>query len=104
MLKAKEIAPKAVPYFNEVIEKFPNTDYADLSYVQLGMCYEYLENWEESEKSYGDLIKKYTDENGNPVAPYSQNVVQAVAYARRRKGDIMAYRLSIKAAQQAGGQ
>ncbi|MFC1717899.1 hypothetical protein ACFL6S_29835, partial [Candidatus Poribacteria bacterium] len=74
------------------------------SLVQLGMCYEYLEDWESSEKSYGDLIKKYTDANGNRIAPFSQNVVQALEYALRRKGDIMAYRLSIRAAQQSEGQ
>ncbi|MFC1718552.1 tetratricopeptide repeat protein, partial [Candidatus Poribacteria bacterium] len=48
LAKAKETAPEAIPYFNEVIEKFPNTDFADLSLVQLGMCYEYLEDWESS--------------------------------------------------------
>jgi len=97
---AKESAPKAIPYFDDVIEKFPKTDFADLAYVQLGMCYEYLDKWEESEKAYGDLIKKYTDDNGNPVTPFSQGVVQAVQFARRRKGDIMAYRLSLRAQEQ----
>ncbi|MFC1718012.1 hypothetical protein ACFL6S_30405, partial [Candidatus Poribacteria bacterium] len=67
------------------------------SLVQLGMCYEYLEDWESSEKSYTDLINKYTDENGNRIAPFSQNVVQALEYAVRRKGDIMAYRLQLLA-------
>ena len=104
MEKAKENAPGAIKYFDDVIAKFPNTDYADLSHVQLGMCHEYLENWEESEKSYGDLIKKYTDENGNLISPFSQNVLQALNYARRRKGEIMAYRLSLRAREQAGGQ
>jgi len=99
MQQARKNAPKAIPYFREIIEKLPGTSYADLSYIQLGVCYEYLENWEESEKSYAGLIKKYTDENGNPTAPFSQNVLQAVTFARRRKGDIMAYRLSIKAKQ-----
>ena len=102
--QAKENSPKAIPYFEEVIESFPETDYADLSYVQLGMCYEYLEKWEDSEKAYGDLINKYTDANGNAVSPFSQNVVQAVAFARQRKGKIMAYRLSIKARKQSEGQ
>jgi hypothetical protein len=64
------------------------------------MCYEYLDEWEDSEKAYGDLIKKYTDENGNPIAPFSQGVTQAIQFARRRKGDIMAYRLSIRAQEQ----
>jgi tetratricopeptide (TPR) repeat protein len=100
MKKAREAAPNAIPYFNEVIEKFPKTDYADLSYVQLGMSYEYLEDWEKSEKAYGDLVAKYTDSNGNPIAPFSQNVVQALAFARQRKGKIMAYRLSIRAREQ----
>jgi hypothetical protein len=100
MKKAREAAPGAIPFFNEVIEKFPKTDYADLSYVQLGMSYEYLEDWKKSEKAYGDLVAKYTDASGNPIAPFSQNVVQALAFARQRKGKIMAYRLSIRAREQ----
>ena len=98
----KANAPKAIPYFEEVIEMLPDTDYADLSHVQLGMCYEYLEQWENAESAYGELIQKYTDETGNPVTPFSENVVQAVRYARKRKGELMAYRLSISIQQQSG--
>jgi len=29
--------------------------------------YVYLEEWEDSEKAYGELVQKYTDENGNPI-------------------------------------
>jgi tetratricopeptide (TPR) repeat protein len=100
----KTNAPKAIPYFKEVVETFPNTDFADLSYVQLGMCYEYLEDWENAENAYGDLIKKYTDENGNPITPFSEGVVRALQYARERKGQIMAYRIALKARQQSEGQ
>ena len=100
MKQAKENAPKAIPYFNEVIEKFPDTDYADLSYIQLGLCYEYLEQWKNAEKYYGDLVARYTDQDGNPITPSSQNVIQAVAFARQRKGKIMAYRLSIMTKEQ----
>ncbi len=85
-------APKAIPIFKEVIEEFPDTDYADLSYVHLGLCYEYLERWEDAEKAYGELIARYTDQNGNAISPSSQNVVQAVRFARDRKSKI-AYRL-----------
>jgi tetratricopeptide (TPR) repeat protein len=92
----KANAPKAVPYFEEVINTLPNTDYADLSYVQLGLCYEYLEQWRKAEDAYGTLIKKYTDANGNPITPFSESVVQALQFARDRKGKIMAYRLSIE--------
>jgi hypothetical protein len=71
----------------------------------LGLCYEYLEQWQESEDAYGGLINKYTDENGNPITPFSDNVVQAIRFARDRKGKIMAYRLSIELQkkQQSGG-
>jgi tetratricopeptide (TPR) repeat protein len=92
-------APKAIPLFREIIEEFPDTDYADLSYVQLGMCYEYLERWEDAEKAYGELIARYTDQNGNAISPSSQNVVQAVQFAINRKPKITAYRLPIKAKQ-----
>ena len=102
--QAKATAPDAIPHFNEVIQSFPNTDYADLSYVQLGMCYEYLEQYDDAGKSYGDLIAKYTDKNGNPISPFSQNVVQAVAFARQRKAKILAYQYSIKAREQSEGQ
>ena len=95
-LKTKEAnAPKAINYFKEVIETLPNTDYADLSYVQLGLCYEYLEEWKEAEEAYGELIKKYTDKDGNPVTPFSEDVLQALRFARDRKARIMAYRISI---------
>jgi len=93
-------APKAIPLFKEVIEEFPDTDYAALSYVQLGLCYEYLEYWEGAEKAYEELIAKYTDQNANAISPSSQNVVQAVQFARNRKAKITAYRLHIEAKQQ----
>jgi TolA-binding protein len=96
----KENAPKAIPYFEDVIKTLPNTDYADLSYVQLGMCYEYLEDWEKAENAYDGLVKKYMDEDGNPISPFSDVVIQALQYARRRKGEIMAYRIAIRARQQ----
>ena len=83
-----------------MIDTLPNTDYADLAYVQLGLCYEYMEDWENAENSYGTLIQKYTDENGNPITPLSEGVVQAVAYARSRKGAIMACRIALKAREQ----
>ena len=72
-----------------MIEKFPNTDYADLSYAQLGLCYEYLEQWKEAAEAYGELIDKYTDENGNPVSPSSDSAAQAVRFARDRRRKIM---------------
>ena len=84
MRKVKEKAPEAIKYFNAVTAKFPNTDYADLSYVQLGMCYEYLEKWKEAEEAYEGLIQKYTDEKGNPITPFSENVRAALRYARER--------------------
>jgi len=102
----KANAPKAVPYFEEVVNTLPNTDYADLSYVQLGLCYEYLEDWKQAEDAYGTLIKKYTDANGNAITPFSESVVQAIQFAKDRKGKIMAYRLSIELQEKqgAGGQ
>lgn len=90
-------APQAIPFFKEVIATLPNTDYGDLSYVQLGLCYEYLEQWQEGLDAYGGLIGKYMDENGNTISPFSENVVQALQFARNRKGRIMAYLISIKA-------
>jgi len=96
----KANAPKAIPFFQEVINTLPNTDYADLSYVQLGLCYEYVEDWDNSEKAYGGLIRKYTDASGNPIAPFSENVVEAVRFAKDRKAKIMAYQIAIKASQQ----
>jgi tetratricopeptide (TPR) repeat protein len=99
----KANAPKAIPYFKEVIDTLPNTDHADLSYVQLGLCYEYLEQWEDAEGAYGNLIQKYTDADGNPIAPFSDNVVQAVQFAKDRKAKLMAYRISIRTQQQSGG-
>ena len=95
-------APRAIPLFREVIEKFPDTEYADRSYYQLGQCYQLLEDWENSEKAYGELVARYTDEDGNPIPPSARSVVRAVKYARQRKGEIKAYRLSIKAKQQSG--
>ena len=93
----RDNAPKAIPLFEEVINTLPDTDYADLSYVQLGLCYEYLEKWQEGLGAYGELIMKYTDENGNTISPFSENVVQALQFAKDRKAKIMAYLISIKA-------
>jgi tetratricopeptide (TPR) repeat protein len=93
----RENAPKAIPYFEDVINNLPSTDYADLSYVQLGLCYEYLEKWQEAQDAYGELINKYMDENGNTISPFSDNVVQALQFAKDRKAKIMAYLISIKA-------
>ncbi len=96
MRKAKEKAPEAIKYFNTVIAEFPNTDYADLSYVQLGMCYEYLEKWEEAEEAYEGLIQKYTDEKGNPITPFSENARAALRYARERLAQLPTKLLAFK--------
>jgi hypothetical protein len=61
------------------------------------LCYEYLEKWQEGLDAYGQLIMKYTDANGNTISPFSENVVQALQFAKDRKGRIMAYLISIKA-------
>jgi hypothetical protein len=41
-----------------------------------------LEQWDNAEKSYTRLIAKYTDKKGNAITPYSENVVQAVQFAK----------------------
>jgi len=97
-------APKAVALFEELIRTYPNTDLADLSYVQLGACYEVMEQWEDAEKAYGRLVAKYTDAKGNPVIPFSETVVQALQYAKTRRGQIVVYINSLKASKQQGGQ
>jgi len=98
----KQNAPRAITILNEVISTYPNTDIADLSYVQLGLCYEALEQWDNVVNAYGRLLKKYTDSKGNPVMPYSDNVVSAVEFARSRRNQIMAFQASLKASQQSG--
>ena len=45
----------------------------------------------------GKTLRKYTDEKGNPISPFSKNVGHAVRFARDRKEKIMDYRLSIEA-------
>ena len=84
MEKRKANAPRAIQYFRTVIDTTPNTDYADLSYVQLGLCYEYLNRWEDAERAYGKLIKKYTDEFGNSMTSSSEIITQAIRFARER--------------------
>ncbi|MGQ9610350.1 MAG: tetratricopeptide repeat protein [bacterium] len=98
--KKKANAPRAIALFNEVINNYPDTDYADLSHVQIGLAYEILEQWENAEKAYTKLIAKYTDKKGNPITPFSENVVQAVQFARQRKSQILAYRMSLRAREQ----
>ena len=80
----KANASKAIHHFEDVIKRFPNTDHADFSYVQLGLCYEYLEQWEDAEEAYETLIQEYTDESGKPISPYSENFIQALRFARDR--------------------
>jgi len=100
--KKKQNAPRAIPILNEVISTYPNTDVADLSYVQLGLCYEALEQWDNAVNAYGRLLKKYTDAKGNPIVPYTDNVVSAVEFAKNRRTQIMAFQASTKASQQSG--
>ena len=78
------------------IDTMPNTNYADLSYMQIGLCNEYLEKWKEAEDAYTALVEKYTDEYDRPIIPSSENVVQAVNFAKDRKDKIMGYRLSLE--------
>lgn len=94
--KKKANAPRAIQILNDIIANYPNTDIADLSYVQLGICYEALEQWDNAINAYGRLLKKYTDAKGNPIVPYSDNVVSAVEYAKGRRNQLLAF----KAAQQ----
>jgi len=35
--------------------------------------------------AYGKLLRKYTDSKGNPIVPYSDNVVSAVEFAKGRR-------------------
>jgi tetratricopeptide (TPR) repeat protein len=98
----RQNAPRAIPILNDIISTYPNTDVADLSYVQLGLCYESLEQWDNAISAYGKLLKKYTDSKGNPVVPYSENVVAAVEFAKGRRTSIMAFQASTKASKQSG--
>lgn len=91
----KANASQAIHRFRDVIKRFPHTDYADLSYVQLGLCHEYLEQWEKAEKAYEALIQKYTDEKGKPMSPYSENVRQALQFAKDRMHRLRMYRLPL---------
>jgi tetratricopeptide (TPR) repeat protein len=98
----RQNAPKAIPILNNIISTYPNTDVADLSYVQLGLCYESLEQWDNAISAYGKLLKKYTDSKGNPIIPYSDNVVSAVEFAKGRRNSIMSFQSATKAAKQSG--
>jgi len=101
-VQKKQNAPRAIPILNEIISTYPSTDIADLSYVQLGLCYEALEQWDNAVNAYGKLLKKYTDSKGNPIVPYTDNVVSAVEFAKGRRTQIMAFQASTKASQQSG--
>ncbi|MDQ1328859.1 MAG: Tetratricopeptide repeat protein, partial [Candidatus Poribacteria bacterium] len=98
----KQNAPKAIPILNNIISTYPDTDVADLSYVQLGLCYESLEQWDNAISAYGKLLKKYTDSKGNPIIPYSDNVVAAVEFAKGRRTSIMSFQASTRASKQSG--
>jgi len=98
--KKRQNAPRAIPILNDIISTYPNTDVADLSYVQLGLCYEALEQWDNAISAYAKLLKKYTDAKGNPIVPYSDNVVAAVEFAKGRRTSIMAFQASMKASKQ----
>ncbi|HGJ66668.1 TPA: tetratricopeptide repeat protein, partial [bacterium] len=86
---AKLNAPKAIQMFNQIISQYPNTDIADLSIVQIGLSYEAMEQWEEAANAYARLLKKYTDSRGNPIIPFSDNVVSAVEFAKGRRTQIL---------------
>jgi tetratricopeptide (TPR) repeat protein len=88
----KTNANEAIGYFKEILNKYPHTDYADLSRVQLGLCYEYLEEWEKAEKWYDSLIEKYTDDDGEIIKPFSEDIIRALEFSIERKNQLLFYR------------
>jgi hypothetical protein len=59
------------------------------------LCYEALEQWDNAINAYGRLVKKYTDARGNPILPYSENVVAGVAYAKGRRTQLLFFKQQI---------
>jgi tetratricopeptide (TPR) repeat protein len=87
--KKKVNAPRAIQILNDLIANYPNTDIADISIVQIGLCYEALEQWDNATNAYARLLKKYTDARGNPIIPYTDDVVSALAYAKGRRTQLL---------------
>lgn len=99
---AKANAPRAIQILNQIISQYPNTDIADLSIVQIGLSYEATEQWAEASNAYARLLKKYTDSRGNPIIPFSDNVVSAVEFAKQRRTQILNFQAASKASGQGG--
>ena len=50
----------ALIYFNEVLELYYDTDFADDALYWKGECHRRLKEWEEAEKAFQDLLEKHT--------------------------------------------
>jgi len=96
---ARMNAPKAIQMLNQIIVDYPSTDIADLAIVQIGLSYEAMEQWDNASNAYARLLKKYTDSRGNPIIPFSDNVVSAVEFAKGRRTQILNFQAANKAAQ-----
>jgi tetratricopeptide (TPR) repeat protein len=89
-------AQEVVDFFNNLIQKYPDTTSADIAYVQIGLAYEILEDWEKAMKAYETLRMKYVDESGKEIIPDSDSVIKALDYARQRYALVYQYYVSLQ--------
>ncbi|MCD6508683.1 tetratricopeptide repeat protein [Candidatus Poribacteria bacterium] len=93
----KKKALEVAKYFENLIQKYPNTTSADIAYIQVGTAYELMEDWEKALKAYEALRTKYVDKTtGKQIIPDSDSVIKALDYATQRYALVYQYYISTK--------
>ncbi|MFQ6040558.1 MAG: tetratricopeptide repeat protein [Candidatus Poribacteria bacterium] len=81
----KKHAKDALALFKRIIEKYPQSVYADNAAVSLGAAYEILGEWDEAIASYKIILQRY------PKTPPTKEIVTLIAYAQERIKVIKTY-------------
>ncbi len=79
-----DLFKKSVDLFKVVEQKYKDTETAAGSLCNMGVCYEYLHEWDKALAIYSDIVNFYTDK---------KNCQQAVIFARDHKRWIEANRM-----------
>lgn len=88
---------EVIDFFKKLIEKYPNTASAEIAYVQIGLAYELMEDWENAMKAYEALRMKYIDkQTGREIVPDRDDVLKALEYAKQRYAMVFAYYKSLQ--------
>jgi tol-pal system protein YbgF len=66
--------PQAIQRFNDFLQRYPTSDYADNALFWVGECWFKLEDFERAVLTFDEVARKYPDGNKVPDAHYRQGV------------------------------